>query len=407
MSQIDHHTQNDAAPAVDDADHAHDEHDHTHDAHDHAHDDHDHAHGPHAHDGHDHTHGVHDHAHDEHDHPHAHTDGDHSGVRGWLESFFHLHSHDHNAALSAESILETSAQGIRALIISLASLFVTAALQIVIVIISGSVALLADTIHNFADASTAIPLWIAFALNRRSASRGFTYRYGKAEDLAGAFVVLVIALSAMLVFYESFQKILNPVTPKNLGWVAAAAIIGFFGNEVAAWVRIRTGRRIGSAALIADGMHARVDGLTSLAVLVGTIGVWLGFPLADPIVGLLIGVAILFILRDSARTMWQRLMDAVDPGLVDTMEQTAVAVPGVKRVKEPRLRWIGHALWGELQIEVDGNLSTVASHQIAEEVRHALFHALPRLRSITVHVDPHADGHPDPNHGLTAHHSAA
>ncbi len=407
MSQIDHHTQNDAAPAVDDADHAHDEHDHTHDAHDHAHDDHDHAHGPHAHDGHDHTHGVHDHAHDEHDHPHAHTDGDHSGVRGWLESFFHMHSHDHNAALSAESILETSAQGIRALIISLASLFVTAALQIVIVIISGSVALLADTIHNFADASTAIPLWIAFALNRRSASRGFTYRYGKAEDLAGAFVVLVIALSAMLVFYESFQKILNPVTPKNLGWVAAAAIIGFFGNEVAAWVRIRTGRRIGSAALIADGMHARVDGLTSLAVLVGTIGVWLGFPLADPIVGLLIGVAILFILRDSARTMWQRLMDAVDPGLVDTMEQTAVAVPGVKRVKEPRLRWIGHALWGELQIEVDGNLSTVASHQIAEEVRHALFHALPRLRSITVHVDPHADGHPDPNHGLTAHHSAA
>lgn len=407
MSQIDHHTQNDAAPAVDDADHAHDEHDHTHDAHDHAHDDHDHAHGPHAHDGHDHTHGVHDHAHDEHDHPHAHTDGDHSGVRGWLESFFHMHSHDHNAPLSAESILETSAQGIRALIISLASLFVTAALQIVIVIISGSVALLADTIHNFADASTAIPLWIAFALNRRSASRGFTYRYGKAEDLAGAFVVLVIALSAMLVFYESFQKILNPVTPKNLGWVAAAAIIGFFGNEVAAWVRIRTGRRIGSAALIADGMHARVDGLTSLAVLVGTIGVWLGFPLADPIVGLLIGVAILFILRDSARTMWQRLMDAVDPGLVDTMEQTAVAVPGVKRVKEPRLRWIGHALWGELQIEVDGNLSTVASHQIAEEVRHALFHALPRLRSITVHVDPHADGHPDPNHGLTAHHSAA
>lgn len=386
MSHSDHPTQNDAALTLGDADHTPDEHDHAHDGDDHAHHSHDHPAGA---------------------HDHAHAAGDHRGLRGWLASFFHLHGHDHDATLSSDSVLETSAQGIRALAISLASLFVTAALQIVIVIISGSVALLADTIHNFADASTAIPLWIAFALNRRNPSRGFTYRYGKAEDLAGAFVVLVIALSALLVFYESFQKLLNPVTPSNLGWVAAAAVIGFLGNEVAAWVRIRTGRRIGSAALIADGMHARVDGLTSLAVLVGTIGVWLGFPLADPIVGLLIGVAILFILRDSARTMWQRLMDAVDPGLVDTMEQTAVAVPGVARVKEPRLRWIGHTLWGELQIEVDGNLSTVASHQIAEEVRHALFHALPRLRSITVHVDPHADGHPDPNHGLTAHHSAA
>ncbi len=379
-----------------------DTHGHVHDhplaAHDHVHDGHDHSH-----DAHTHAHDGHDHAHDGHDHVHAAG----RGVRGWLESFFHMHGHDHDSVLSADSLLETSALGIRALAISLVSLFVTAVLQIVIVLISGSVALLADTIHNFADASTAIPLWIAFALNRRTASRGFTYRYGKAEDLAGAFVVLVIAFSAVLVFYESFKKLLDPVAPSNLGWVAAAAVIGFVGNEVAAWVRIRTGRRIGSAALIADGMHARVDGLTSLAVLVGTIGVWLGFPLADPIVGLLIGVAILFILRDSARTMWQRLMDAVDPQLVDVMEETAMAVPGVYAVKEPHLRWIGHALWGEMLIEVDGDLPTVASHQIAEEVRHGLFHALPRLRSMTVHVDPRPDGHPDPNHRLTAHHGMA
>lgn len=375
-------------------------------AHDHAgHDDHDHDHAR-AHDDHDHAHPHGDHDH-EHDPAHAHGADGHGGLRGWLASFFHVHGHDHDTALSTASILETSAQGIRALAISLVSLFATAVLQIVIVVLSGSVALLADTIHNFADASTAIPLWIAFALNRRVASRGFTYRYGKAEDLAGAFVVVVIAFSAVLVFYESFKKLLDPVAPSNLGWVAAAAVIGFLGNEIAAWVRIRTGRRIGSAALIADGMHARVDGLTSLAVLVGTIGVWLGFPLADPIVGLLIGVAILFILRDSVRTIWQRLMDAVDPKLVDLMEETAAAVPGVHGVQEPRLRWIGHALWGELQIQVNGDLPTVASHQIAEEVRHNLFHALPRLRSITVHVDPHPDGHPDLNHQLTAHHGIA
>jgi cation diffusion facilitator family transporter len=405
MPEIDHPTHAGTAPSGGHSDHTHHEHDHA--SHEQAPAAHSHEHGEHEH-----THGAQAHAHDQHDHTHdgrdahVHETGGHTGLRGWLESFFHIHGHDHDAALSAESILETSAQGIRALAISLVSLFITAGLQIVIVFISGSVALLADTIHNFADASTAIPLWMAFALNRRNASRGFTYRYGKAEDLAGAFVVLVIAFSAGLVLYESFKKLLNPVAPSNLGWVAAAAVIGFLGNEVAAWVRIRTGRRIGSAALVADGMHARVDGLTSLAVLVGTIGVWLGFPLADPIVGLLIGVAILFILRDSVRTIWQRLMDAVDPQLVDTMEETALAVPGVEKVKEPRLRWIGHALWGELLIEVDGDLPTTTSHQIAEEVRHALFHALPRLRSITVHVDPRPNGHPDPNHQLTAHHGA-
>ena len=348
-----------------------------------------------------------EHPHDHGEHPHDHGEHQHAGgVWGWVQSFFHIHGHD-DEDLMSDSLLTTSQEGIRALQWSLLSLLLTAVMQIVIVAISGSVALLADTIHNFADATTAIPLWMAFALNRRQPSRGFTYRYGKAEDLAGAFVVLVIFGSALVIFYETWQKLLHPEPMRNLAWVAAAAIIGFVGNEAAAYVRIRSGRRIGSAALVADGMHARTDGLTSLAVLVGAIGAWLGLPWADPLIGALIGVAILFIVRDAARTMWQRLMDAVDPALVDKLEQTARQVAGVKDIHQPRLRWVGHALWGEVHVEVDANLSTAASHAIAEEIRHALFHALPRLREMIVHVDPWTQPGADPllYHTITAHHA--
>jgi cation diffusion facilitator family transporter len=356
-----------------------------------------HDHG-HAHAGYEHGHG-HDHDHAD-DHGHDHEDA------GWLAKLFHVHGHEHS--LEEDAALEGSERGIRALKISLLSLLITALFQVIIVIATGSVALLADTIHNFADAGTAIPLWIAFALNRRQAPRGYTYRWGKAEDLAGVLVVIIIAISACVVFYETWQKIVHPQPITHLPWVAAAALIGFAGNEIAALVRIRTGRQIGSAALVADGMHARVDGLTSLAVLLGAIGVWLGYPLADPIIGALIGVAILFIVRNAAVTMWRRLMDAVDPELVDEMEHTAEGAPGVRGVHDVRLRWIGHALWGELHIEVDGTLSTTASHDIAESVRHHLYHALPRLREITVHVDPCPcdTGDPMAHHELTAHHAA-
>jgi cation diffusion facilitator family transporter len=356
---------------------------------------------------HDHAHDDHDHDHDHgHDHEHEHAHGHDHEADGWLARLFHLHGHEHG--LEDDAALEGSARGIWALKVSLLSLLATALLQVVVVIASGSVALLADTIHNFADAGTAIPLWIAFALNRRQAPRGYTYRWGKAEDLAGVMVVIIIAISAGVVFYETWQKIVHPQPISHLPWVAAAAIIGFAGNEVAALVRIRTGRQIGSAALVADGMHARVDGLTSLAVLLGAIGVWLGFPLADPIIGALIGVAILFIVRDAAVTMWRRLMDAVDPELVDRMEDAAGGVPGVRGVHDTRLRWIGHALWGELHIEVDGDLTTAGSHEIAEQVRHELYHALPKLREITVHVDPCPcdTGDPIAHHALTAHHAS-
>jgi cation diffusion facilitator family transporter len=192
----------------------------------------------------------------------------------------------------------------------------------------------------------------------------------------------------------------NPQPVDNLGWVAAAAIIGFLGNEAVAIFRTRVGREIGSAALVADGLHARTDGFTSLGVLVGVIGVALGFPLADPLIGLVIGIAILIVVRNAARDMWYRLMDAVDPAVGSSIADTALRVPGVRAVHDVTVRWLGHRQRAELNVDVDGELSTVQSHQIAEEVRHDLFHTLPVLVEVTVHVDPQGDEY----HTTTAHH---
>jgi cation diffusion facilitator family transporter len=336
--------------------------------------------------GHEHRHDGDDR--DDHDHDHSHT----HGRFAWLfEAIPFLHGHGHGDA-PVDAALETSARGIRALKLSLLILGVTALFQVVIVLASGSVALLSDTIHNAADALTAVPLWVAFALGRRLPSRRYTYGYGRAEDVAGVLIVGVIALSAALAAWESVRRLVDPRPLDHLGWVVVAAIVGFVGNEAVALLRIRVGKEIGSAALVADGQHARVDGLTSLAVLLGALGAWAGFPIADPLVGLLITLAILVILKDTATTMWQRLMDAVDPALLDEIERTALAVPGVGGVHNVRARWVGHRLHAELHLLVDEDLPTRASHDLAEEARHALLHAQPRLTAVTVHVDPCGHG---------------
>ena len=290
----------------------------------------------------------HDHGHDhdtEQDHGHDHGHGHATGARGWLANTFRPHSHD--AADSVDAALETSARGIRAVKISLVVLGVTALIQAVLVLTTGSVALLADTIHNLSDALTAVPLWIAFALGRRPATRRYTYGFGRAEDLAGVFIVLMIVLSALIAGWESFRRLLDPQPLSHVWVVIAAGLIGFAGNEVVATYRMRVGRQIGSAALVADGVHARTDGFTSLAVVVGAIGVAAGFPLADPIVGLLITVAILFVLKGAVRDIYRRLMDAVDPALVTATEHSLQHTPGVIDVETVRLRWVGHRVRAE------------------------------------------------------------
>ncbi|QBS42862.1 hypothetical protein DMB37_24970 [Nocardia sp. CS682] len=330
---------------------------------------------PHAHNR---SHGVHEHGAHTHEHP--------EGLRGVLREIFVPHSH--NAADSVDDALEASAVGIRTVQISLAVLGATAVLQVLVVLASGSVALAADTIHNFSDALTAVPLWIAFALGRRAATRRYTYGFGRAEDLAGLFVVAMIALSALIAGYEAVRRMIAPVPIQHLGWVALAGVIGFLGNETVALYRIRTGRRIGSAALIADGLHARTDGFTSLAVLLGAAGIALGFPLADPIIGLLITVAILAVLRTAARDVLRRLMDAVEPGLVIAAERALAAEPGVQGVRSLRMRWIGHRLHADVELDVAPTSTLADAHRVAHEAEHTLTHVVPKLNTAVVHAYP-------------------
>jgi cation diffusion facilitator family transporter len=199
------------------------------------------------------------------------------------------HSHLHGGV---DPTIVTTARGLWAIKWSCVGLLVTACVQLIVVAFSGSVALLADTIHNFGDAATALPLWMAFLLVRRRPIERFAYGLGRFEDLAGIMIVLIITGTALVIGYEALTRLIHPQPVAYLGSIVAASLIGFVGNEAVALLRIKVGKDIGSAALIADGYHARVDGWTSLAALAGTVGVWLGYPVADPIVGLLITIPI-------------------------------------------------------------------------------------------------------------------
>ena len=333
---------------------------------------------------------------DTHDHEH-----DESGFRGWLRHTFTPHSHD--PAAGFDSALESSEKGIFAVKVSLAALMITALTQLVLVWLTSSTALLADTIHNFSDALTSVPLWIAFVVGRRAANRRYTYGYGRAEDLAGLFIVVMIAFSAVLVGWESIQRLFDPAEISDLWLVGLAGVIGFVGNEAVAVYRIRVGNDIGSQALVADGLHARTDGITSIAVVLAAVGVAAGFPLADPIIGLVITAAILWILRDAARSVFRRLMDAVDPGLAADIERVAGGVDGVVEVSSVQVRWMGHRLRASTNLVVDCGLTVAQGHDIAEAVRHELFHQVRGLDTIVVHLDPCEHGDSDHHAGTRAH----
>jgi cation diffusion facilitator family transporter len=326
------------------------------------------------------------HSHDP-DHDHAHE----SGVLGWLK---HTFAHSHDVHEKVDDAMESNERGIWALKISLLGLGATALFQVIIVVFSGSTALLADTIHNFGDAVTAIPLWLAFAFQRRERSRRFTYGYGRTEDIAGVIIVGLIFFSACVAGYESIRKLIDPQPVTHLGWVAAAAIIGFIGNEAVAIFRIRVGKEIGSAALIADGQHSRVDGFTSLAVLIGAIGVWVGVPVLDPLIGLAITVAILFIVKDAARAVFLRVLDGVEPGILTKVEQAPLHVEGVQGVHEVRARWLGHRVHADLHVTVDRRLSVAEAHSIMDQVHDELAEHVPAFGGATIHVCPCS--HPEP-----------
>lgn len=339
------------------------------------------------------------HRHEQHHHHGHHHDQGHHHDHG--SRFAHLVSgilgtHSHDVAEQWDSTLEADADGRRALVRSLGILGTTAALQLVVVGFAGSVALLGDGLHNAADALTALPLLIAFALGRRPPTKRYTYGYGRAEDLAGLFVIAMVALSSVLAAFAAVDRLVHPQRVTHLWAVALAAAVGFAGNEVVAHYRIRVGRRIGSAALVADGVHARTDGFTSLAVLIGAGGVALGWRLADPVIGLLITIAILGVLRSAIAAVGTRLLDAVDPAIVDRAIAAVTTVQGVTGVRELRIRWIGHTLRAEVDATVDPSLSVIEAHDLAHHAEEHLLRRVPRLTAATIHTSPAGAHHRAP-----------
>jgi cation diffusion facilitator family transporter len=314
--------------------------------------------------------------------------------------WFRPHSHDLTNQIDPG--LEGSSEGIRATKIALGLLLVTSLVQLVIVLFSGSVALLADMIHNVADGLTSIPLWIAFVLSRRAHTRSYSYGYRRSEDLAGLFIVLVIAASAVIVAWESVSRLVDPEPLTHLPWVLLAGVVGVVGNELAARIRIRTGRRIGSPALVADGYHARTDTMASFGVIIAVAGAWAGYPIVDPIVGLLIAVLIAWIAVETARSVFRRLMDAVDEPVVARIEEMLPEVDGVVGADWVRARWTGHRMLAEVAICVDPELTVREGHAIAERVHDAILGELPQMESVTVHVNPahadHGEAHAESHH---------
>ncbi|MEJ7902299.1 MAG: cation diffusion facilitator family transporter [Thermomicrobiales bacterium] len=310
--------------------------------------------------------GHHEHDHDDdHDHGHEHR----SGILGWLQ---HTFAHSHDTHDKVDTVMESSERGFWATKWALVSLGITTIIQIVIFWFSGSTALFADTVHNLGDGANSIPLLIAFSLQRRVRSRHFTYGYGRTEDLAGLVIVLTIAISAAVAGYESVRKLIDPEPMSYLGWVAAAAVVGFIGNEAVAILQIRTGRQIGSAALVADGQHARIDGFTSLAVLVAVGGTLIGVPILDPIIGLLITATILVILKGASASIFRRMLDGIEPEILAKIEHAPTHVDGVRGVENVRARWLGHKVHTELDVLVDRNLSLDDAAMIAKGVKTAI-----------------------------------
>jgi cation diffusion facilitator family transporter len=312
------------------------------------------------------------------------------------------HGHSH---VSADRSALFSGEGIRAIKISTFGLLLTAVIQFAVVAIGGSVGLLADSLHNFADVFTTVALWIAFNASKRSADHRYTYGYDRFEDLVGVVIVLIIGLSGLISGNEAYKALVHGREVTAIGVSIAAGLVGVVGNELVAQYKIRIGRKIHSAALVADGIHSRTDGLVSAGAVVGLVGVGLGFPKADPAAAFVITGAIVWATVVAAREVTGRLVDRVEPGLVGSVEQQVRSVPGVADVHDVKARWAGRSLYVQMDLAVDEDLPLREAHAIAEEVRHAVLHGTEGVSEVQVHLDPWSErAHRSSYHAVTAHH---
>lgn len=281
-----------------------------------------------------------------------------------------------------------NAEALRVVAVATAGMLVIALIEFGVFAIGRSAGLLSDALHNLGDVLTTLALWVAFLLARRPASERFTYGLHRAEDLAGAFIALVIALSGIAAAFTAYQRLVSGAVPTQIGWGILAALVGFGGNEALAQYKIRKGRELNSAPLVADGQHSRADGLTSLAAAVGLTLTWLGWRQADPLAGLLISLAIFYILVDVGRDAVAHLLDAVDPATITQIRELAGSVAGVKQVEDVRARWAGRRLYAALNISADGAMPLSEAHAVAERVRQEVLAHVLGAAMVDVHVDP-------------------
>jgi len=272
----------------------------------------------------------------------------------------------------------------RANLISSGGLTLTSVFELAIALYTGSVALLVDALHNLADSYTTVAIYIGFRMSRRSATSRYPYGFGRAEDVAGVVIVLAIWSSAVLAFYQTYEKFISetPTTHLTVGMVAA--VVGVVGNQIAGRYKIRVGREINSVPLIVDGKHSLLDAVSSAGALAGLIGVALGFPLGDPIAGLAISLLIVHIGVDATKEVGARLMDVNDEELAASAERVAAGVAGVERVDDVRARWLGREVDLHLRIEVAPDLSLREVQRISDQVESGLQAEIQDLRDVTV-----------------------
>jgi len=296
-----------------------------------------------------------------------------------------IRSHDHGGAYK-------SPEAVRAVVVSAVLLGIAAAIEFAASVVSGSAGVLADALHNAGDVLTTFILLASFALARRPATRGFPSGFGRIEDVATLLIVTVIVITAAVAAAESVMRLFSFQAYRAVAWSLAAAAVGVAANLVASEYKVRVGRRIRSRALEADGMHSRIDAVVSAGAFAGIGLAGFGLRLADPIAGLLITAAILFILAGTVRDLFLRMMDAVDPRLISEMEAVAREVPGVLGVHDVRARWVGRELVAVMHIDCRPQSSLREAHELAMAVEQEIEHRVPAVR-VDIHMDPGTDPH--------------
>jgi cation diffusion facilitator family transporter len=277
-------------------------------------------------------------------------------------------------------------------LISAVAMAATAAIEFAAAIANGSASVLADALHNAGDVLTTFVLLFAFSLARRPATRRFPSGYGRIEDVATLLIVVVIVVTGGIAAFESIRRLIVPATYGNVAFSVAAAAIGIVANVAVSEYKVRVGRAIGSNALEADGVHSRADALVSLGAVVGIGLAGLGFPLADPLAGLVITGAIVYILGGTVRKLVLRMMDAVDPEIIDELTAAASGVDGVLGVHDVRARWVGRELVAVMHIDCAADATLKHAHETAQRVEHEVAHAVPGAR-IDIHMDPGVESH--------------